>query len=158
MKLVLDLIHQLGKVLPLHLTALVMEIEPNVFNELVLDLLHDARKLCANSELRPLFVDKVYEYLLSILTFDLIDMLLSEGHRFLMIFVDYNCWAPFHSWLLAPESWDRATCLQVSCYTHGITSLEESQDMLSLDEISNISLAIDAADNKSAAWPADILL
>ena len=45
MQLVLDLLHQLRKVLPLHLSALVVEIEPHILDKLIFDLVYDAGEL-----------------------------------------------------------------------------------------------------------------
>ena len=83
-----------------------MEIEPYILDELILDLIYDACELRPNPELRPLLIDQVNEYLFTVLAFDFIDMLLGEGHRFLMILIDHNTWTPFHGRFLTPEGWD----------------------------------------------------
>ena len=66
MQLVLDLLHQLGKVLPLHLSALVMEIEPHILDKLIFNLVDDAGELRADTKLRPFFVDQVNEDLFAV--------------------------------------------------------------------------------------------
>jgi hypothetical protein len=50
-KLFLDNIDELREVLPLHLTALVMEIKPHVFYELVLHLIHYVCKVSTYAQL-----------------------------------------------------------------------------------------------------------
>ena len=45
MQLVLDLLHQLREVLPLHLSALVMEIEPDILDKLIFNLVNNAGEL-----------------------------------------------------------------------------------------------------------------
>ena len=48
-QLVLDLLHQLRKVLPLHLSALLMEIEPHILDKLIFNLVYDAGELLADT-------------------------------------------------------------------------------------------------------------
>lgn len=57
-----------------------MEVKPNVFDELVFHLIHDGSELRPNSELRALLVDQIDENLLSINLLHLIDVFLSELH------------------------------------------------------------------------------
>jgi hypothetical protein len=57
MKLILDLIYQFRKIFPLHLSALVMKIEPNVLNQLILQLCDYLCECRADPKLRSLFVD-----------------------------------------------------------------------------------------------------
>ena len=45
MQLVLNLLHQLREVLPLHLSALVMEIEPDILDKLIFNLVNNAGEL-----------------------------------------------------------------------------------------------------------------
>ncbi len=45
MQLVLDLLHQLREVLPLHLSALVVEIEPHILDKLIFNLVDDTGEL-----------------------------------------------------------------------------------------------------------------
>lgn len=45
MQLVLDLLHQLREVLPLHFSALVMEVEPNILDKLIFNLVDNAGEL-----------------------------------------------------------------------------------------------------------------
>lgn len=77
-KFLLDHIDQLGEVLPLHLAALMMEIEPHVLDELVLHLVDDVRKSRSNTQLRPLLIDQVDEHLLTISLLDLLYVFLCE--------------------------------------------------------------------------------
>jgi hypothetical protein len=49
MQLVLDLLHQLREVLPLHFSALVMEVEPNILDKLIFNLVDNAGELRADT-------------------------------------------------------------------------------------------------------------
>ena len=49
MQLVLDLLHQLRKVLPFHLSALVMEIEPHILDKLIFNLVDYAGELLTDT-------------------------------------------------------------------------------------------------------------
>jgi hypothetical protein len=111
MQLVLDLIHQLREVLPLHLSALVMEIEPNILDKLIFNLVDNAGELCPDTKLRPFLVDQVNKYLLTVELLDLSHVLLGKMHGFLVILIDNDSWAPFHGRLLAPKGRDGSSGL-----------------------------------------------
>jgi hypothetical protein len=48
-QLVLDLLHQLREVFPLHLSAFMMEIEPNILDKLIFNLVDNAGELRADT-------------------------------------------------------------------------------------------------------------
>jgi hypothetical protein len=56
-QLVFDLLYQLWKVFPLHLSAIVMEIEPHILDKLIFNFVDDAGELRADTKLRPFLVD-----------------------------------------------------------------------------------------------------
>ncbi len=85
-------------------------------------------------------------------------MLPGEGERLVDVGVDLHSRAPFHGGLLAPQSRDGPTGLDVAGHPHAVSFLEESDDVLSLHEVGNIALTIDATDNESSTGAATVLL
>lgn len=77
-KLLLNEVNQLGKVLPLHLAALVMEVEPHILNELILHLINDVSEGSTDTELRAFLINQVDENLLTIGLLDLLNVFLSK--------------------------------------------------------------------------------
>lgn len=118
MKLLLDLVYKLGKVFPLHGSTLVMEVEPNVFDQVVFYFSDDVGKLRAYSKLGPLFINKINEYLFTIGLFHLLDMFLSECHRFIEVGMNLNGRTPLHCWFLTPKSRNGSSGLKVSSDLH----------------------------------------
>ena len=62
-----------------------------------------------------------------------------------MILINHDSWAPLHRRLLAPKGRDRASGLEVGGHTHGISLFVKSEHMLGLNEVGNISLAVDTS-------------
>ncbi len=65
--------------------------------------------------------------------------------------------APFHSWFLAPECWDRASDLKICADLELITFIYRDY-LFSLNEVSDISLSINTSHNKSFARASAIFL
>ena len=101
-KLLLDHVNKLREVLPLHLTAFMMKIEPDILDLFILNFINDVGKCVSNALLRALLVNKVYEDLLAKLLLDLSHMLDGENSGILSILVNADRRAPLHSGLLAP--------------------------------------------------------
>ena len=78
-------------------------------------------------------------------------------HGFLVILIDNDSWAPLHGRLLAPKGRNGASCLEVSGHTHGCSLFVKGEHMLGLNEVGDISLAVDTSHYKAAAWTAHIL-
>jgi hypothetical protein len=101
-KLLLDHINKLREVLPLHLTAFMMKIEPYILDLFVLNFINDVGKCVSNALLRALLINKVNEDLLAELLLDFSHMLDGENSGILSILVNTDSRAPLHSGLLAP--------------------------------------------------------
>ena len=84
-------------------------------------------------------------------------MLLGEMNGLLMVLIYDDRWAPLHGRLLAPKGRYRPSSLKVCGYTHSISLFVKGQDMLGLNEVCNISLAVDTSHNKAATWTTHIL-
>lgn len=65
-ELVLDLVHELRKILPFHLATLMVEVEPDILNEIVFNSVHDLRESITDTQLRALFVNQVNKHLFTI--------------------------------------------------------------------------------------------
>jgi hypothetical protein len=77
-KFILDLVDKFREVLPTHLAALVVEVEPHILNKVVLQSIHDVSESSADTKLRALFVNQIDENLLTIGGFNLGDMFMCE--------------------------------------------------------------------------------
>jgi hypothetical protein len=56
-KFILDLVDEFGEVLPSHLAALVVEVEPHILNKVVLHSIHDVSESSPDTKLGALFVN-----------------------------------------------------------------------------------------------------
>ena len=66
MEFVLHLLDQLRKVLPLHLPAFVVEVEPYILDKLIFNLVNNLSELSADAKLRPFLVYQIDKDLLAI--------------------------------------------------------------------------------------------
>ena len=78
------------KVLPLHLSAFVVKIEPDVSKSFLADFSHQRGKCVSNSLLRALFVDQIDEKILVVNRHLLLQVLLCCRERFHMVRAKLN--------------------------------------------------------------------
>jgi hypothetical protein len=149
--LLLNHVNKLREVLPLHLTAFMMKIEPHILDLFVLNFINDVGKCVSNALLRALLINKIYEDLLGELLLDFSHMLDGENSGILSILVYTDSRAPLHSGLLAPKGRNGATCLNVGGDPQRLTLFIECDNVLSFDKVGDISFSINSSHDESTA-------
>ena len=101
--LLLDFSNELAQILPLHVLAFAMEIEPSILDAGVLQRLDHLRKLLANPILGPLLVYQIDEVLSLVFLCCRGHMLLSCLVRFIEVGVHYHGGCPLDVGLHFPQ-------------------------------------------------------
>ena len=112
--LLLDNVDEFLEVLPFHILALAMEVEPHVVNVRISDLLVNLRHFITNALLAALFVDQVNPELLRVVLLRLSDVPLRGLKTLIKVLVDGHGWRPGHSRLHLPDQRDASSNLQVA--------------------------------------------
>ena len=152
----LDNSDELAKVLPLHILALSMEIEPDVFNVFVFKRLCDLRHFFANTFLATLFVDKIDEILFCIVSLGLFYVLLCSLQRLIKVGRHSDGRCPLHVRLHSPQQGNGAAYLKVARYSEAPARLSVHHNMLSLAEVGRVALTIEPTYDEAAAHASSI--
>ena len=110
----LDNVDEFLQVLPLHLLALAMEVEPHIVNVWIVDRLVNLRHFITDTLLTALFVDQVNPELLRVILLRLFDMPLRGLKTLIKVLVDGHGRRPGHGWLHLPDKRDTSPDLQVA--------------------------------------------
>ena len=112
--LLLDNVDEFFEILPFHLLALPMEVEPHIVNVWIVDRLVNLRHFITDTLLTALFVDQVNPELLRVILLRLFDMPLRGLKTLIKVLVDGHGRRPGHGWLHLPDKRDTSPDLQVA--------------------------------------------
>lgn len=155
--LILDNGYKFGQVLPLHILALSMEVEPDIVNVRISQALDHLSHLLADPFLASLLINQVDPILLSVVFLRLFDVLLRSLQTLIKVGIDDYRGCPCHSRLHLPDQWNTTSDLKMACNSEGTVGLLLCQYVLSLTEIRGVTFTIEATHDKAATHTTGIL-
>ena len=154
--LLLDNVDEFFEILPFHLLALPMEVEPHIVNVGICDCLVNLRHFITNALLAALFVDQVNPELLRVILLCLSNVLLRGLKALIKVLIDGHGWCPCHSRLHLPDQRDTSPGLQVACNRKAAIWLLLGYYMLRLAEVRRMAFFVQSADHEPPAHSARI--
>lgn len=144
------------QVLPLHVLALAVEIEPHVANIFVAQVLIKSSKLVTDALLRTFFVDQVDAHLLAVEVLLLTEVHLGSMTRIIEVLGDAHWRRPFEVWLHGPHERNGASRLHITVYSLLALRMEH-QDVLRFNEVGRVAIRVEASRNEPSAGTSAVL-
>ena len=112
--LLLDNVDEFFEILPFHLLAFAMEVEPHIVNVGISDRRVNLCHFITNALLAALLVDQVNPELLGVILLRLSNVPLRGLKTLIKVLIDGHGWRPRHSRLHLPDQRDASPDLQVA--------------------------------------------
>ena len=130
--------------MPLHVLALVVEVEPGILYSAVVCCSNELGEVLADSFLRTLLIDKVDYEIVSVVLLLRVHVALVSILALQLVLLYRERWSPFQVRCLLPDYWNTASSLKVSVDVVAIV-VHEGENLFCLREVAHVALEVRAS-------------